>query len=105
MFVRSDDPPLSVGLDQLRQLQSEIDQPMASSMLYVFPELWVSSATLESSITTFEFIRKPTGSELLPPATVSVLVEIADQGAGNTGVVEVRADLSPVLTEVVVFDL
>jgi len=43
-----------------------------------------------------------TSSEPLPPATVGVLVEVANQGVGNTRIVQVRADLSPVLGEIVV---
>jgi len=73
-------------------------------MLYVFPELWASSAVSDIPIATFKLIRKPTGSELLSPATVGELVEIANQGLGNARVVEVRADLSPIPAEVVVFD-
>jgi hypothetical protein len=99
---RSDDPPLLLRLDVLRQTQTKIRQPMACCVFGVLPERWPPSFVLPTPIATFEFGWHHSRQEFLPPSAPGVAVEVMHQDFLHIRMVDVPLHLRPVLLQIVI---
>src|SRR5262249_29172886 len=54
MLVAGDDPPRAGGLDELRQTEVEVDQPVAGRVLHVPPVAWLRPLVIPAPVAGLE---------------------------------------------------